>query len=289
MTDQSTAERRIETQMDIDAPVEAVWKALTDAEELTNWFPLRAEVKPGVGGHIRSVWSEKQDWTAPIGAWEPNQHLQVIWCEATPPEEAEQAKKAGFFVPMRIAVDYYLEARAGGGTTLRLVHSGFSTDSAWDGQYDGTVRGWAFELRGLKHYLENHPGTRRVVVQAKHVIEGITLDEAWQRLMSTDGLLAEGTIDGLRVGDRYTFTTSAGDRFEGEIRMINPPMDLCGTIDSLGNAFLRLRVDRSCVTQTHDEVNLFISTFGLPAEQTDALQQRCRSMLEQLFAPAPAG
>ena len=130
MTDEQPTERCIETSIELDAPVEAVWKALTDAEELTNWFPPFAEVKPGLGGHIRVAWDEKQDWTSPIGAWEPNKHLQVVWCQATPPEKAEQARKDGFYAPFPIAVDYHLQGK-GAKTVLRLVHSGFSTDAAW--------------------------------------------------------------------------------------------------------------------------------------------------------------
>ena len=40
----------------IDAPLEAVWKAITDAEELTRWFVEEASVEPGVGGTIASSW-----------------------------------------------------------------------------------------------------------------------------------------------------------------------------------------------------------------------------------------
>jgi uncharacterized protein YndB with AHSA1/START domain len=281
-------ERHIDTQIEIDAPVDAVWRALTEAEGLMNWFPPKAEVKPGVGGSIRSVWNEQQDWTAGIGAWDPNKHLQVIWAEATPPEKIEEAKKAGFYSPLRIAVDHYLNARDGGGTVLRLVQTGFSTDSAWDNQYDGTVRGWAYQLRGLKHYLEHHADSTRVVVDAKKVLDGIPLAEAWNRLMSADGLLAVGNAGDLRVGDRYSFTTTAGDTFDGEVRIMNPPRDFCGTIDNLNDAFIRLAVDEGCMSQPQDEVNIFISTYGLPRTQTDGLQQRLRSMLDQLYAAAPA-
>ena len=43
----STSTRVIEKQIRIAAPTDVVWKALTDAEELTRWFPLDAKVKPG--------------------------------------------------------------------------------------------------------------------------------------------------------------------------------------------------------------------------------------------------
>src|SRR4029450_5406552 len=36
----------------IDAPLEAVWKAITDAEELTRWFVEEAKVEPGVCGTV---------------------------------------------------------------------------------------------------------------------------------------------------------------------------------------------------------------------------------------------
>ena len=283
MAEQHPNERRIETEIDIHAPVDAVWKALTDADELSNWFPPFAEVKPGKGGHIRVVWGEKQDWTSPIGEWEPNKHLQLIWCEATPPEKAEQAKKDGFFIPLRIAVDYYLESH-GSQTRLRLVHSGFSTDTVWDNQYEGTERRWAFELRGLKHYLENHRGTKRVVVHAKRTINDVPVNEAWQRLMGPAALVADGSLASRQPGDRYAITTNTGDHLEGAVQILNPPKDFCGTADNLNNAFVRVRVDEACTGQPGREVNLFLSTYGLPADRTDALQKRWQTMLDDVFS-----
>jgi uncharacterized protein YndB with AHSA1/START domain len=282
MKDKHEDERRVETSFELDAPVDAVWKALTDAEELSNWFPPYAEVKPGVGGHIRFVWDEKQDWTSAIGAWEPNKHLRVIALEATPPEKAEQAKKDGFYCPFPVAVDYYLEDH-GNRTTLRLVHSGFSTDAAWDSQYDGTKRGWATELRGLKHYLEQHRGTKRVVVRATCKIADMSVADAWQRLTGPQALVAQGDLAGRGVGDRYAIGTSTGDRLEGEIRLSNPPNDLCATVENLNNALLRIRVDDGCLTAPESQVNLYLSTYGLPADQTDGLGQRWQTMLDEVF------
>ena len=64
-----TEPRSIETQIEINAPIEAVWKALTDGEELANWFPLKARVTPGVGGSVWSYWAEDMQWESPIDAW----------------------------------------------------------------------------------------------------------------------------------------------------------------------------------------------------------------------------
>ena len=44
--------RAIEKEIELNAPVEAVWMALTDGKELARWFPLEARVTPGVGGEV---------------------------------------------------------------------------------------------------------------------------------------------------------------------------------------------------------------------------------------------
>jgi uncharacterized protein YndB with AHSA1/START domain len=38
---------RLEKQIEIAAPIEEVWSALTDSRKLANWFPLEARVTPG--------------------------------------------------------------------------------------------------------------------------------------------------------------------------------------------------------------------------------------------------
>ena len=49
-------ERRLEKEIEIAVPIEEVWKALTDANELARWFPLEARVTPGLGGNIFVSW-----------------------------------------------------------------------------------------------------------------------------------------------------------------------------------------------------------------------------------------
>ncbi|HAV76216.1 MAG TPA: hypothetical protein DCX53_02570, partial [Anaerolineae bacterium] len=40
----------------VKSPKNMVFKALTQAEELTKWFPTRAESDPRAGGKIKLVW-----------------------------------------------------------------------------------------------------------------------------------------------------------------------------------------------------------------------------------------
>jgi len=281
MTDQPT-ERIIETSFAIDAPAGDVWRALTDADWLTNWFPVVAKVTPGKGGSIWSAWDKNSQFTTPIAEWDENRRLKLIYVEATPPDQVEEARAKGMYLPFQVSVDYLLEDR-GGSTTLRLVHSGFSDEPVWDAQYDGTVRGWQFELRGLKHFLEKHRGVSRHVVSARHDLTGVSLDEAWRLLFSAEGLCAEGGVDDCRPGDRYSLRTSAGDAMEGEVYIIRPPQDLCATVENLNHALLRIRIDEPCFTAPKQEVHFFLSTFGLPDEQAAALKANAQSMLDALY------
>ena len=174
--------RRIERELTIDAPVDAVWKALTDATELTRWFPLRATVSPGPGGVIHMAWDETYDADSRIEVWEPGHHLRI-----------------GFphHPPVLLATDYYL-ASDKGRTVLRVVTSGFGEGTDWDDWYAGVGSGWDFELRGLKHYLEHHRGEDRVVASARRPFR-VDRNEAWSRLAGPGGWLARTGLTGTEL------------------------------------------------------------------------------------------
>jgi uncharacterized protein YndB with AHSA1/START domain len=50
------AARKIEKEIELNAPAERVWQMLTDPQELARWFPLEAQVAPGEGGKISLSW-----------------------------------------------------------------------------------------------------------------------------------------------------------------------------------------------------------------------------------------
>jgi uncharacterized protein YndB with AHSA1/START domain len=255
--------RSIETSIDIPADAEVVWKALTDAEELTRWFPLEARVKPGMGGHIwmswRGEWSEK----ARIDVWRPNEQLRLI-------VEGPPSKKGG---PVQLVIDHHLEAKSGGGTILRLVHSGFGSGENWDHLYDGTKRGWRFELRGLRHYLMHHHGSPRQVIHVSRRFAHESLDAIWQRLMSAEGLLKAGEIVGLGEGECYDILTSTDDRLCGTVHINSPPLDFCATVENLNMGLLRVRVDGPYGTKPGNEMNLWLSSYGLSDGQIRQLKE----------------
>lgn len=159
-----SGKRSHETRVEIDAPIEEVWKALTEAQEIARWFAPKMTVEPGVGGSITADWGPGLEWKTTIEVWEANRHLRLTETRdrvmGSPPLQMP-------LEPCRLVQDYYLESE-GGKTVLRLVHSGFGSSEAWDQEYEGTRGGWAGCFLRLKHGLERHrnePVGNRIVTK----------------------------------------------------------------------------------------------------------------------------
>jgi uncharacterized protein YndB with AHSA1/START domain len=157
----------------IDAPIEAVWKAISEGEELTRWFVDAATVTPGVGGTISISWDGGEMSSGTIEAWEPNRKLRK---KLAPLEMG--ALKSDPAVPM---IDEYTIERRDGKTVLRLVCSGIPDAPEWDGFYNGTDSGWGSFFRTLRHYLEHHSGQPRTTIKVIGKLTG-SLEHTWTRL-----------------------------------------------------------------------------------------------------------
>ena len=70
--------RKVDTTIEIHAPADAIWQALTDPEELTRWFCLNARVKPGQGGSIFYSWGPPYEGENRIDVWEPDRRLRLV-------------------------------------------------------------------------------------------------------------------------------------------------------------------------------------------------------------------
>jgi uncharacterized protein YndB with AHSA1/START domain len=275
MTKETRAGRIIETVVEIAASPDAVWKALTDPVELTRWFPLEAQVSPGAGGRIRWSWGDPIVSEASIEDWEPPKRLVLVEQTAlgdhVTPEESRNA-------PGRV-MEFTLEARAGK-TVLRLVHSGFGGDADWENElYDGVLRGWTFELRALRHYLEVHPRERRHVAWVRHPFGG-SADETWRLLMSPRAFLAAGSIDGLREGDRYRVGTATGDVFEGTVAVHIPGKQFSGTVRNMNDALLRVELEH---VGPNRDVTVWLSAYGLPEADVRAFGDRWTALLAKVL------
>lgn len=255
----------VERTIRIKAPVDAVWAALTDPEELKNWFPLEAEVQPGEGGLIHAKWSEKTWFDEKIEIWKTNEHLRTIGVDGG---------WAG------IATDYRLEAD-GGSTVLRVVSSGFGADDDWQEMLDAFGGGWDFELRGLRHYLERHPGTPRRVVKAS-VVYAEDQETAWNRLTGPDGWLTVEIAPSEDDGPaRFAAHTASNEILTGTMYEFDPPAQIVAAVGEFADAFFRLQVLPKSIGGA---ATLWLSTYGADEETCRQVEQSWQQWLDEHLA-----
>jgi uncharacterized protein YndB with AHSA1/START domain len=118
-----------EFEFEIDAPLEAVWRALVDPEALVGWFASEARVTLEVGGQYYVAHGDNAEDSV-IEELVPGARLRTSSGATT--------------------TEYVLEGREGR-TFLRIVHSGFSKED-----YESLERGWAQFVRTLSHFLQRH-------------------------------------------------------------------------------------------------------------------------------------
>jgi len=251
----SNATRAHETRVVIDAPIEEVWKAITDASELSRWFAPKMTVQPGAGGFVVADWGPGLAWKTFIEVWEPNRHLRTVETRdrilsSSPVEERLE--------PCRLVQDYYLEAE-GGQTVLRLVHSGFGSSAAWDREYEGTRGGWASCFFRLRQALEGHRNDRVHNLLLPALCYGVEAARALQLIES----VAPRSLETVRRGQ----------------------LEFCGCLPERNGSILTVSVQP---TEFGSVAYLELLLFGLPDAESSALENEWRTKLAELF-PAPSG
>ena len=70
--------RRREHHIEIRTPIEAVWKALVDADEIVRWYAPEAEVEPREGGRYWVSWGEEMAGASRIDVFETERRLVLV-------------------------------------------------------------------------------------------------------------------------------------------------------------------------------------------------------------------
>jgi len=201
----------ITTEVDLPAAPDDVWTAIT-AHTAAWQFPTGMEVPPGAtppeGG--------------PFTTWDPPRRL-VIRMES--PD--------GTFN----ALDYAIEARAGGTAHLRYVHSGVLADE-WADQYDAIEGHTHFYLHTLDQYLSHFSGRRVTYVgQPSAGIEG---PEAAGAPQAMDALRASlGVSPDATAGDVVHASLGDAGTVDGVIDYATPEFLGVRTADGLYRFFGR--------------------------------------------------
>jgi len=275
------ASQELEAQIDLEASPQDVWRALTEAEELVRWFPLQAAVEPGPGGKVHMSWDGAWEADVRIEAWEPARHLRTTW-PWTREDKVGPAESP-------VVVDYYIEPRAGGGARLRLVHSGFPVGEGWDDVFDGTRRGWSYELQSLGHYLEHHRGKDRRLVRLRRPMIGCDERQVWDRFWSVTRLEADGGAESTAGGRPYRLQLPGGIEIDGKILVAIPPTDLGVTVTGADRSLLRLAVGHESAPDEPREVQIWLASWSLPGAQTKAIGKACEELLDAILGRAPDG
>ncbi|SFN07356.1 SRPBCC family protein [Dokdonella immobilis] len=144
---------RIEKQIDINAPVSRVWRALTDHVEFGEWFRVKLDGPFVVGeestGHMTYPGYEHVQWHAVTRAIEPEHRLAFSWH----PYAIEPGVDYSDEEPT--LVEFFLEPIESG-TRLRVIESGFDRIPA--GRRPEALRmntgGWEAQVKNIKQHVE---------------------------------------------------------------------------------------------------------------------------------------
>ena len=150
----AAAERAIDKEVVVPAPVGEVWAAWTTREGIRSFFAPDAEVDAKVGGafHIH------MDPLAPPGAkgaddmrfmaLQPMRMLSFDW---NAPPSLAQVRQQRTFVVVRLEP---IDERQ---TRVRLHHTGWGDEGQWDQAYAYFDRAWGNVLANLRKRFESGP------------------------------------------------------------------------------------------------------------------------------------
>jgi uncharacterized protein YndB with AHSA1/START domain len=218
----SEQKRKHDLTITIDAPLEEVWRAITEGEKIQQWFAPQASVEPRLGGEVLLSWGPGMEGKAPITIWEPGKRFG--WTEH------------GDTANPRV-VEFTLEGE-GGKTRLRLVHSGFGAGAEFDSEYDSTHGGWLTFLEALRYLTEWKGGATGRHEWRFAMLKG-TQAEAWLRLTTKLGLEEQDW----QPGAAYVARIPGGGAFSGTVWAAPKPGYALLVVKELDESLLGLFVE----------------------------------------------
>jgi uncharacterized protein YndB with AHSA1/START domain len=134
----------------IDTSPEVVFKAITDPNELTNWFPDNAIFDGRVGGKVRFTFNKEKskeldrDYSpeGTVKEFIPNKKVSYTWQLKGTPEFHETS------------VTWELEEIEANKTRVELVHSGFTGKEEGKLSFTEHDKGWSYFLDRLAKHCE---------------------------------------------------------------------------------------------------------------------------------------
>jgi uncharacterized protein YndB with AHSA1/START domain len=129
--------------IDVNAPLEMLWRGLIDPLKLRLWYGPDARVTAREGGGYFVRAASDLDREAHIDVFDPGRRLRLIYM--TPP--ALRGEDA-------VLVDDFVLTREGQLAVLHVLGSGFPVEESWDIYYNRLRTGWPRALARLKVLTE---------------------------------------------------------------------------------------------------------------------------------------
>jgi uncharacterized protein YndB with AHSA1/START domain len=144
---------RIEKEILIEAPIEVVWRIVTEPDHIKHWFSSEAELEKRAGGEGRLRFESGESYFLQVEAFEPPHRFAYRWLH----EEGTRARPENSML-----VEFTLLAEAEM-TRVRVVESGFDqvdwSDDAKARYFEDHSRGWQFLLGRLRDYAPGSGAT----------------------------------------------------------------------------------------------------------------------------------
>jgi uncharacterized protein YndB with AHSA1/START domain len=151
---------RILKRIALQAPVERVWRALTDYKEFGEWFRVKLDGPFVVGqvsrGQITYPGCEHVKWEAMVEKMEPGKLFSFTWPHAKSLDKADYSPD--YSGEPRTLVEFRLE-KTSHGTLLVVTESGF--DKIPRDRRDEAFRmndgGWTEQMKNIENYVAKNP------------------------------------------------------------------------------------------------------------------------------------
>ncbi|HEX3571404.1 MAG TPA: SRPBCC family protein [Acidobacteriaceae bacterium] len=146
------ASNRIEKRIELKAPVNRVWKAITDHEEFGQWFRVKVDgpFVPGQvsTGYITYPGYEHLKWQVVVQRIEPERLFSFTWHPYAVDQSVEYSKEEPTLV------EFQLEP-SGRGTLLTLTESGFDKVPAArrDDAFLRNDGGWMQQMENIRTHV----------------------------------------------------------------------------------------------------------------------------------------
>lgn len=144
---------RIEQSVRLNAPIDRVWRAISDHREFGEWFKVALEQpfeagKPSTG-HITHPGYEHIRWKAEIVAVEPPRRLALRWHPYAVDPNVDYSNEPTTLVEFTLR-------EADGGTELKVVESGFDAlpASRRDEAFRMNSQGWEGQMINIRKHVE---------------------------------------------------------------------------------------------------------------------------------------